>query len=57
LVIWHGEEKRAYHTLELWKKNRENNLGMATKGSTVNATATALTGKKLHTFLDTEVAM
>jgi hypothetical protein len=55
----HGtaEDKRAFQTLEVWKKNRENNFGMATKGATVSATTTALTGKKLHTFLETEVAM
>jgi hypothetical protein len=50
-----GEEKRAYETLELWRQNRANNFGMATKGSGVNANATAVAGKKLHDFLETEV--
>lgn len=49
-----GDDKRAHNTLELWKKNRENNFGMVVKNSTINASATALTGKKLHSFLDTE---
>lgn len=50
-----GDDKRAHNILELWKKNRENNFGMVVKNATANANATALTGKKLHSLLETEI--